>query len=107
LTLWRTFGAEVGIPLFLTFLADAYGEAGQPEEGLKQIAAAARSVEVRNERIYEAEMHRIQGELRSCTSATKSFGSVMSIVHVTVMFCDLEVATFLGIELRGNSMSNP
>jgi predicted ATPase len=48
---------------FLTFLADAYGKAGRPEEGLKQIAEAARSTEVRNERVYEAEMHRIQGEL--------------------------------------------
>jgi tetratricopeptide (TPR) repeat protein len=47
---WRSFGAEVGIPLFLTFLADAYGKAGRPEEGLKQIAEAARSIEVRRER---------------------------------------------------------
>jgi hypothetical protein len=62
-TLWRSFGAEVGMPLFLTFLADAYGKAGQPEEGLKQIAEAARSMEVRNERVCEAEMRRIQGEL--------------------------------------------
>ena len=62
-TLWRSFGAEVGVPLFLTFLADAYGKAGRPEEGLKQIAEAARSIEVRNERVYESEMHRIQGEL--------------------------------------------
>jgi predicted ATPase len=49
--------------LVLTFLADAYGKAGRPEEGLKQIAEAARSIEVRNERVYESEMHRIQGEL--------------------------------------------
>jgi hypothetical protein len=39
-TLWRSSGAEVGVPLFLTFLADAYGKAGRPEEGLKQIAEA-------------------------------------------------------------------
>jgi hypothetical protein len=36
-SLWRSSGAEVGIPFMLTLLADAYGRAGQPEEGLKQL----------------------------------------------------------------------
>ena len=74
--LWRSFGAEVGVTLFLTFLADAYGKAGQPEEGLKQIAEAARSLELRNERVYEAEMHRIRGELfRSMQKASPAEAS--------------------------------
>jgi hypothetical protein len=34
---------QVSIPLFFTFVADAHGKAGRPEEGLKQIAEATRS----------------------------------------------------------------
>jgi predicted ATPase len=77
-TAWRSPGMEIGVPMLLTFLADAYCRAGRPEEGLKQIAEAARSMEVRNERIYEAEMHRIQGELSrsmgKVSAAEDSFG---------------------------------
>jgi predicted ATPase len=83
--LWRSFGAEVGMPLFLTFLADAYGNAGQADEGLKQIAEAAHSIEVRNERVYEAEMHRIQGELfrsmRKIAAAEASFKEGLAVAH--------------------------
>jgi class 3 adenylate cyclase/tetratricopeptide (TPR) repeat protein len=84
-TQWRSFGAEVGIPLFFTFLADAYGKAGRPEEGLKQIAEAARSIEVRNERVYEAEMHRIQGELfrsmQKVSAAEASFREAITVAR--------------------------
>jgi predicted ATPase len=82
---WRSFGAEVGIPLFLTFLADAYGKAGRSEEGLKQIAEAARSIEVRRERVYEAEMHRIQGELfrsmKKVSAAEASFREAITVAR--------------------------
>jgi predicted ATPase len=99
-TMWRSFGAEVGVPLFLTFLADAYGKAGRPEEGLKQIAEAARSIEVRSERIYEAEMHRIQGELfRSLgkiTAAEDSFRKGRAVArHQSAKLFELRAATSL------------
>jgi class 3 adenylate cyclase/predicted ATPase len=84
-SLWRSFGAEVGMPLFLTFLADACGKAGQPDEGLKHIAEAARSIEVRNERIYEAEMHRIKGELfrsmQRVSAAEASFREAIAVAR--------------------------
>jgi predicted ATPase len=84
-TLWRSFGAEVGMPLFLTFLADAYGKAARPDEGLTQIEEAARLIEVRNERVYEAEMHRIQGELfrsmKKVPAAEASFREAITVAR--------------------------
>jgi tetratricopeptide (TPR) repeat protein len=52
---WRIF--------FLAWLAAGYGKVGQVEEGLAAIAEALRLVEKRDERIYEAEVWRIKGEL--------------------------------------------
>ena len=50
-SLWRSSGAEVGVPFMLTLLADAYGKAGQPKEGLKQLVEAELSMQIRNERV--------------------------------------------------------
>jgi predicted ATPase len=73
------------MPLFLTFLADAYGKAARPDEGLTQIEEAARSIEVRNERVYEAEMHRVQGELfrsmQKVSAAEASFGKAITVAR--------------------------
>ena len=105
---WRSFGAEVGIPLFFTFLADAYGKAGRPEEGLKQIAEAARSIEVRNERVYEAEMHRIQGELfcsiGDVAAAEDSFRNGLATARrQSAKLFELRAATSMALLWRGQS----
>jgi predicted ATPase len=44
-------------------LAEAYGKAGQVEEGLHVVAEALVSADTTAERLYEAELHRIEGEL--------------------------------------------
>jgi predicted ATPase len=44
-------------------LAEVYGLAAQPEEGLAQIAKAANVTKTTQERWAEAEMHRIRGKL--------------------------------------------
>jgi class 3 adenylate cyclase/predicted ATPase len=56
-------GCNILIPLFLMVLAQVYGTAGQPEEGLKRLAKAAKLVETTRERWAEAEMHRLRGTL--------------------------------------------
>jgi predicted ATPase len=56
-------GCNILIPLFLMVLAQVYGTAGQPEEGLKRLAKAAKLVETTGERWAEAEMHRLRGTL--------------------------------------------
>jgi predicted ATPase len=53
-------------PFFLTVLAQVYGKAGQPEEGLNRLVEAAKLVETTQERWAEAEMHRLRGTLLLC-----------------------------------------
>ena len=84
-SLWRSSGAEVGVPFMLTLLADAYGKAGQPEEGLKQLVEAEVSMQIRNERVYETELHRVRGELlmsiRDFAGAEDSFRESIAVAQ--------------------------
>jgi predicted ATPase len=63
LTAWRANGAEIQRPYFLALLAEAYGTMGQPETGLTMLAEALTVVDKTGERWYEAEIHRLKGEL--------------------------------------------
>jgi hypothetical protein len=51
LTIWRSSGAEVGVPFMFTLLADACGKAGRPEEGLKNLVEGRRSMEAKRARL--------------------------------------------------------
>ena len=53
----------LGISHFLGLLASVYQKEGQGEEGLATVAKALAFVERTEERFYEAELHRLQGEL--------------------------------------------
>jgi class 3 adenylate cyclase/predicted ATPase len=55
-------GAEVWLGAFAS-LAEAYGKAGQAEEGLSVLAEALATVNKTGERWYEAELYRLAGEL--------------------------------------------
>ncbi len=59
----RATGAENWRPHFLTLLAEAYGKAGQAEDGLASLAEALAVVDKTGERFYEAELYRLKGEL--------------------------------------------
>src|SRR5262249_18551128 len=48
---------------YLALLAEAYGKAGQAEAGLATLAEALTVVDKSGEGSYEAELHRLQGEL--------------------------------------------
>jgi predicted ATPase len=52
------------LPERLCFLAEAQARSGHPEEGLITVAEALTVVEETGERLWEAELHRLQGELR-------------------------------------------
>jgi predicted ATPase len=56
-------GLKLYRPYLLALLAEAYGQAGQPEAGLSVLAEAMTLVEATEERWWEAEVHRLQGEL--------------------------------------------
>jgi class 3 adenylate cyclase/predicted ATPase len=65
----QTTGGEVRRPLFLALLAEACGAIGQIEEGLHVLAEALAAVEHTGGRFYEAELHRLQGELLRARAA--------------------------------------
>jgi predicted ATPase len=56
-------GASLFRPLFLYFLAEACETAGRFEEGLGAVAEAIAIMEKTGERYYEAELHRLKGDL--------------------------------------------
>jgi predicted ATPase len=59
----RDAGCYLTLPFFLVTLAEVYGMASQPEEGLNQLAEASQLIETTQERWAEAEMHRLRGTL--------------------------------------------
>lgn len=63
LSAYRATGAELWQTHFLALLADAYGRAGQAEAGLNTLAEALAVVDRTQERMYEAELYRLKGEL--------------------------------------------
>jgi predicted ATPase len=63
LAILPTTGTELDRPYFLTLLAEAYGKVGQVEEGLSVLAEALGMVDKTRERVYEAELYRLKGEL--------------------------------------------
>ncbi len=60
---FRATGAELYRPYFLALLAEAYGKVEQAEEGLAVLAEALAVLDKTGERFYEAELHRLKGEL--------------------------------------------
>jgi predicted ATPase len=56
-------GARLGSPWVLTLVADAHGKAGQPKEGLALVTGALELATDTHGREYEAEGHRVKGEL--------------------------------------------
>ena len=56
-------GAVLFRPIRLCALAKAYATAGRFEEGLAAVAEAIAIVEKTDERLYEAELHRLKGDL--------------------------------------------
>jgi predicted ATPase len=74
LVIWQATGAELVRPTFLAWLAEAYGKAGQAEDGLAALAEALTVVDKSGERFYEAELYRLKGTLtlQSQVSSPKS-----------------------------------
>jgi predicted ATPase len=62
---WSASGARTLLPLYLSLLAEAYMKIGQIEEGLTALEQALTRVENSGERFWEAELHRLKGELLS------------------------------------------
>src|SRR5712692_3495132 len=63
LVAWRAIEAEVSRPFGLALLAEAYGKVGQAAEGLSVLAEALAVVDKNGERMYEAELYQLKGQL--------------------------------------------
>jgi DNA-binding winged helix-turn-helix (wHTH) protein/predicted ATPase len=63
LTTLKGVGPELLRPYWLALLSEAYGQAGQPEIGLQVVDEALMLVAATEERWWEAELYRLQGEL--------------------------------------------
>ena len=56
-------GPEVAYPYWLTLLAEAYGQVGQPEDGLAVLGEALAVVATTEARWWEADIYRLRGDL--------------------------------------------
>ncbi|MGE5305435.1 MAG: hypothetical protein ACM3TN_19170 [Alphaproteobacteria bacterium] len=63
LELWKATGAKAELPRFTALLAEAYLLAGRVREGSQSVAEATSVMEQTNERFFEAELQRLNGEL--------------------------------------------
>ncbi len=59
----QAVGAGIYQSYYLVLLAEAYGKAGQAEEGLAALTEALTVVDKSGERFYEAELYRVKGTL--------------------------------------------
>jgi predicted ATPase len=71
---WRATGAVVMSTWALAALAEAFGKVGQAEEGLTAVAEGLAIAEERGEHFYEAELHRLRGELLLLQSKAQAAG---------------------------------
>jgi predicted ATPase len=60
---WQATGAGMAWPWFLALLAESCGRVGQLDEGLRALEEALAVVQNNKERLYEAELYRLKGEL--------------------------------------------
>jgi class 3 adenylate cyclase/tetratricopeptide (TPR) repeat protein len=63
LSICRATGAVAHTPSMLEGLGEAYARLGQPVEGLNCLAEAAQIIEATDERIEEADVYRVRGDL--------------------------------------------
>jgi predicted ATPase len=81
LTAYRATGGEIGRPYFLALLAEAHGTLGQSEAGLTALSEALALVDKTGERWYEAELHRLKGELLLQQSVDKQADAEQCFHH--------------------------
>jgi len=66
----RATGSDSGTEYYLALIATALGRTGRFDEGLRTIEQALPLIEKSDERLYEAEVHRLKGELLLAKNAS-------------------------------------
>ncbi len=72
---YRAMGSQTLLPYFLSFLAEGYLRLGQAEEGMQVVLEALHLTETIFDRFWEAELHRLQGEISLAQSRVRSLAS--------------------------------
>jgi predicted ATPase len=68
ITAWRSTGSTSWEPIYLSFSARAYAELGQLDDAWRCIGEAMTAVKTSKERLWEAEIHRMAGEIARLSS---------------------------------------
>lgn len=68
---YRAIGADSGLPQYHAMLAEAHLRAGQAGEGLEVVERAMDVMERTDERWWEADLHRLRGELLRATAGSE------------------------------------
>jgi predicted ATPase len=108
IALRRDASCYLTLPFFLATLAEAYGMASQPSEGLNRLAEAGQLTEETQERWAEAEMHRLRGTLllsmHEHTAAENSFLQALAVAQrQSAKFWELRAALDLARLWRDQS----
>ena len=72
ITAWRSIGSKLWMPNYLSYLARAYAEIGQLNDAWRCIGEAMMAVETTKEGLWEAEIHRMAGEIARKSRSRRS-----------------------------------
>jgi predicted ATPase len=96
----RATGAVLRTPQNLVLLAEAYAKLCRPAEGLNCLAEAAQIIETTEERVGEAELHRLRGDLLNAiddrAAAERSYHQALAVAErQSAKLFELRAATSL------------
>jgi len=81
---FKASSARLRLPYFLSLLAQVCGKAGRAEEGLACINEALSEARTHNERWWDAELHRLRGELLLLNDADASDGETAILRSISI-----------------------
>jgi predicted ATPase len=97
LAAWQSTGAEMDIPHLLALLAEGYQMVGQTEQGLAILTEALAAAEAQEQRLYEAELYRLKGELLLAQAAAPCGVAEACLHHALRIACSQRAKS---LELR-------
>jgi predicted ATPase len=78
-------GSTLNTPIYLMCVAEARSKLGQADEALKCVSEAAQFIEATHERVNEAELHRVRGDLLKTTGdrsgAEQSYHQALAVAE--------------------------
>jgi predicted ATPase len=92
----RATGAGLWQPTFLALIAEADGRTGQADQGLEALGEAMALVDRNDERFYEAELHRLKGELL-LASAPADLSGAERCFRIALQIAERQKAKSLGL----------